>query len=162
MVCRSLSLSSSSPLEKGVGRCIPERGLFFSSQPHTKVSSEARGGRDCSHSHGSREWRRKSKRRRRDRDKSGLGLGAASPWAGLGQVQGASVARGGGEERDYTLSFCTPFVSPPSNPCRLVHPLPPPPDTAPTGGAEQFGEKAIPEGAGLGAQPPPHLQRLQV
>lgn len=161
MVCRSLSLSSSFPLEKGVGRCIPERGLFFSSQPHTKVSSEARGGRDCSHSHGSREWRRKSKRRRRDRDKSGLGLGAASPWAGLGQVQGASVARGGGEERDYTLSlhpFCLPSFQP-------LPPRPSPapnPDTAPTGGAEQFGEKAIPEGAGLGAQPPPHLQRLQV
>lgn len=46
-----------------------------------------------------------------DRDKSGPGLGAASPWAGLGQVQGASVAEGGGEERDYTLCFA-PLLSP--------------------------------------------------
>lgn len=77
-------------------------------------------------------------------------------WAGAGNLCGWGRWRREG----LHPVFSTFSLSRPSNPCRLVHSLLPHP--APTCGAEQFGEKTIPEGAGLGAQSPPHLQRLQV
>lgn len=76
------------------------------------------------------------------------GLGAASPWVKPGQVLGASEARGRREGLHLASSHSL-------LPAAARWPLR-------TGGAEQFGEETVPEGAGLGAQPPPHLQRPQV
>lgn len=115
-----------SQLEKGVGRCVPEGPLLPPSHTRVRVLSGQSGG-GCSHSRGSREWRRKRERRERDRAKSGRGPGAASPWAGLGQVLGASAAGGGGEERGLHPVFAAlslPSVPPLSVPCPHTPRLP--------------------------------------
>lgn len=68
----------------------------------------------------------KRRKRRRGRGRPGLGLGAASPWAGPGQLLGASEA--GGEKRGVIhpagfhcpLSLRAPLLPPLLSPCPLV------------------------------------------
>lgn len=121
--------------------CVCRRGFWVPKKRPSPQSGHAleEGTRGYSH-------RRRKRRRKGNRGRPGLGLGTASPWAGPGQVLGASEA--GGRREGYTRPAPPP----------LLHPL----FSPRTGGTEQFGQEAVPEGACLGAQSPPHLQRPQV